>query len=121
MLLPLSGTKDISKHDILTKLNCKDIDDTVIIVTIQFIYDCIESNKLFDKTESTNYIVKPKIIETIIIDDDDDIGIKKRSIVEHNASNKVKLLLLILLLQPHLILLHIITRKQLIAKHKDHL
>jgi len=95
-----------------------------MIVTIQFIYDCIESNKVFDETETSNYIVKPKVVDTIIIDDDDDddIGIKKRSIVEHNTSNKVRVTTTTTTaLQSHLILPHIINRKQLIAKHKDRL
>lgn len=86
----ISGSNNITKSDIMSKLNCKDIDSTVNIVNIQFVYDCIESNRIFTSNEivSMGYIVYPK--DNSIIDIDDNTIGKKRLINEDNKSNKVK-------------------------------
>jgi hypothetical protein len=86
----ITGTSNITINDIITKLNCKDIDSNIHIVTIQFIYDCIESNRIFtlDEIISMGYVVNPNHNSNIVTDDHDDNS-RKRPIIEDNKSNKV--------------------------------
>ena len=91
-ILTSSSSSSILKTDILKKMNCKDIDNNVKVVSITYVDDCVNTNqRITDLEKYMKYNIHEAIVidddgdnnnETIIVDDnnDDDINKNKRKI-----------------------------------------